>query len=272
MDGIDNLSQLSPALMNNKHDLVKFHEYMLTCPEYKPNKSFTCGPFKDSEEWNVDPNGPTRYNINEYGFRGEWNLDLSRKIRIAVFGDSCTFGVGVDEEDTFVQHLNKMYPSYSLLNFGMVGSSIENIAKCYSVAKRVIEFDFALMLLPDHGRFCWPVYNHPIWQHTNLLPGPGLDPNNKEHLDYFKSNNELLESNRTINYLNWINDIAIDKTLSIWSWSKETNNIIEQVMPESVFANIDPKIVETDHARDHQHPGPKTHKRIAEYWYESLEF
>ena len=84
MDGIDNLSQLSPALMNDKHDLVKFHEYMLTCPEYKPNKSFACGPFKDSEEWNVDPNGPTRYNINEYGFRGDWNLDLSRKVRIKI--------------------------------------------------------------------------------------------------------------------------------------------------------------------------------------------
>ena len=69
MDGIDNLSQLSPALMTNKHDLVKFHEYMLTCPEYKPNQAFTCGPFKDSMEWEVDPTGTT-YNINEYGFRG----------------------------------------------------------------------------------------------------------------------------------------------------------------------------------------------------------
>ena len=75
---------------------------------------------------------------------------------------------------------------------------------------------------------------------------------------------------RQLNYLNWIYDRAFDKNLSIWSWSRETNNIIEQVMPEGVFANIDPKIVETDHARDHQHPGPKTHKRIAEYWFELL--
>lgn len=266
---LKNIGQLSSANKNNIHDLVDFHEFIKYSKEYKTKQEFTCGPFEGSDEWNLLKDSGTQYNINQYGFRGKWDLSKSRKVRIGVFGDSCTFGVGVDEKDTYVSLLQNMFPSYAVFNFGMIGSSIDNIAKCYSVAERIIGFDYALMLLPDYSRFCWPQYEKE-WQHTNMILGSGLDPNNKDHTKYVENYWQELEIHRTINYLNWINDIATDsRILSMWSWSKETNNIIQKVLPKR-FANINSKVVEKDHARDHQHPGPKTHREIAERWFEQI--
>jgi len=271
MDSIsfDNIGQLSPANKKGLHDLVDFHEFMKYSDEYKPKQEFVCGPFYGSDEWNLLKSQGTQYHINEYGFRGKWDLTKNKKVRMAVFGDSCTFGVGVDEKDIYVSRLQEMFPSYTIYNFGMVGSSIDNIAKCYSAAERIIGFDYVLMLLPDYSRFCWPQYEKE-WQHTNMIIGSGLDETNKDHMAYIRNYWEELEMHRTSNYLNWINDIGKDsRILSVWSWSKETNNLIQKIIPNS-FADIDNKIVEIDHARDHQHPGPKTHRKIAEYWFERL--
>ena len=265
------LAQLSPAQITHLDQLVDFNEFIKYSEEYQPNLKFTCGPFKDSNEYNlVGPKG-TQYSINEFGFRGDWDLATSKKVRIGVFGDSCTFGIGVDDKDTYVHLLKQMYPGYSVFNFGMPGGSIDNIAKLYSAAQRLIGFDYVLMLLPDFSRFCWPQYEKE-WQHSNMILGPGLDPDNKKHMQYIDNYFEELEVHRCISYLNWIKDNSKDvRKLSLWSWSKHTNSIIQQTLPEEHFAKITNKDVEIDHARDHQHPGPKTHKRIAELWFEQLE-
>ena len=269
--GHDKLAQLSSAKVTDISQLVDFNEFIKYSDEYQGKKQFTCGPFKDSDEYNlVGPKG-TEYKFNQYGFRGEWDLSTSRKVRIGVFGDSCTFGIGVDEKDTYVNLLKEMYPGYSILNFGMPGGSIDNIAKLYSAAQRLIGFDYVLMLLPDFSRFCWPQYEKE-WQHKNMILGPGLDPSNEDHMAYIRNYWDELEVHRCISYLNWIKDNSNDvRVLSLWSWSKHTNKIIKQCLPEENFARITNKDVEIDHARDHQHPGPKTHKRIAELWFEQLE-
>ena len=269
IEAFNNLGQLSSANKKSLHDLVDFHEFMKYSEEYVKDTEFTCGPFKGSDEYNVVGDQGTRYNINKFGFRGSW--EKTKKKTIGVFGDSCTFGVGVDEKDIYTSLLKNYLPDYDILNFGMVGSSIDNIVKCYSVAERLIGFDKALFLLPDYSRFCWPQYEKE-WQHTNMIIGSGLDETNQDHMNYIRNYWEELEIHRTINYLNWLNDISNinDSIISVWSWSKETNHIIRKTLPKESVALIDPKEVEIDHARDHQHPGPKSHKQIADYWWEQL--
>jgi hypothetical protein len=270
-NGSKNLDELSPARKNSLYDLVDFHEYVK--PSFKstnPRLPFVCGPFKNSTEWELLGDAGTKYYINEYGFRGEWPV-FSKDKKIAVFGDSCTFGVGVDQDDLYTTKLAKYFPDHTIFNFGMVGSSIDNIVKCYSVAERLIGFDKALFFLPDYSRFCWPKYENE-WQHSNIILGPGLDESNKDHMTYIRNYWDELEVHRAINYLNWLNDISNinDSIVSVWSWSRATNDIIRQVLPKESVALIDPGQVEIDHARDHQHPGPKSHEAVADYWWEQL--
>jgi len=267
--GFDKIGQLSPANKKNLHDLVDFHEFIKYSEEYVKDTAFTCGPFKGSDEYNAIGDQGTQYNINKYGFRGSWEKTKNKVI--GVFGDSCTFGVGVDEKDIYTSLLKKYFPNHDVLNFGMVGSSIDNIVKCYSVAERLIGFDKALFLLPDFSRFCWPQYEHE-WQHTNMILGPGLDMSNKDHANYIRNYWEELELHRTIVCLNWLNDISNinDSIISVWSWSKETNQLIRKCLPQESVALINPKEMEIDHARDHQHPGPKSHRQIADYWFEQI--
>jgi len=91
-------------------------------------------------------------------------------------------------------------------------------------------------------------------------------------MEYIQNYWNELEVHRAINYLNWLNDISNinDSIISVWSWSRATNDIIRQVLPKESVALIDPEQVEIDHARDHQHPGPKSHEAIADYWWEQL--
>jgi hypothetical protein len=270
IESFKHIGQLSPANKTQLQDLVDFHEFIKYSPEYKPNKKFTCSPFQDSDEWKLLGTEGTQYTVNEYGFRGEWPSKSKRKT-IGVFGDSCTFGVGVDEDDIYTSKLKKYFKDYDVYNFGMVGSSIDNIAKCYSVAERLIGFDKALFLLPDYSRFCWPQYEEE-WQHKNMILGSGLDTSNADHMAYIRNYWDELEVHRCINYLNWINDVSNinDSILSVWSWGRETNELIRKVLPAESVALISPEDVEIDHARDHQHPGPRSHSAIADYWWEQL--
>ena len=48
-----------------------------------------------------------RYTTNAYGFRGRFDAPASQKVRrYAVVGDSFTFGLGANDEETFVHLLN----------------------------------------------------------------------------------------------------------------------------------------------------------------------
>jgi hypothetical protein len=66
------------------------------------------------------------YEINQYGFRGHsWtNLPSNRK-RIVLLGDSFTFGLGVNEGDTFTACLAQSDPENEYLNFGVPGYSTD---------------------------------------------------------------------------------------------------------------------------------------------------
>jgi hypothetical protein len=65
------------------------------------------------------------YGTDRYGFRVSPALDESRKRRIAWVGDSFTFGLGVDDGDTFVNRLNLLDRGAAHLNYGIPGFSTD---------------------------------------------------------------------------------------------------------------------------------------------------
>jgi len=67
------------------------------------------------------------YTVNPYGFRGDFSREPGGGgRRIAVVGDSFTFGFGVEDDETFVHLLNERSPTGHLfLNFGIPGYSTD---------------------------------------------------------------------------------------------------------------------------------------------------
>jgi len=70
-----------------------------------------------------------RYSTNDYGLRGPWPeaepAAFPRKARVAFLGDSFTFGLGVNDDETFVQRLNETGDTTSYLNAGIAGYSTD---------------------------------------------------------------------------------------------------------------------------------------------------
>ncbi len=67
------------------------------------------------------------YATNRHGFRGAFPVAADGR-RVAVVGDSFTFGLGVADDDTFVARLNAATDGTVFLNFGVPGFSTDQEA------------------------------------------------------------------------------------------------------------------------------------------------
>jgi lysophospholipase L1-like esterase len=67
------------------------------------------------------------YTTNSQGLRGSWPVDGEPResARFAFVGDSFTFGLGVNDDETFVQRLSKTNPAALYLNAGVAGYSTD---------------------------------------------------------------------------------------------------------------------------------------------------
>lgn len=90
-----------------------------------------------------NPDFRARYNTNSYGFRGRFETHSeSPGHHYAFVGDSFTFGMGVDDDETFVHYLNSSAaPGDRYLNFAIPGFSTDQ--EYILIQERVFDF------LPD---------------------------------------------------------------------------------------------------------------------------
>ena len=88
-----------------------------------------------------------RYTTNAYGFRGRFDAPASRKVRrYAVVGDSFTFGLGVNDDQTFVHLLNSRAGDGDFhLNFAVPGFSTDQ--EYLLIRRRVFDFTPAVIML-----------------------------------------------------------------------------------------------------------------------------
>jgi hypothetical protein len=81
--------------------------------------------------WAVAPNvrnlevfGGKRLNTDSHGLRGAREVPFAKTpgtTRIAIFGDSFTFGEEVSDDETFAHQLERLLPGVEVLNFGVHG-------------------------------------------------------------------------------------------------------------------------------------------------------
>jgi hypothetical protein len=77
------------------------------------------------------PYGKSFISFNQTGIRGQKIYSKKKPqgtTRIAVFGDSYTFGEDVNDEETYSAQLEKLLPQSEVLNFGVHGYGIDQMA------------------------------------------------------------------------------------------------------------------------------------------------
>ena len=87
------------------------------------------------------------YSINRYGFRGDFRETADKDEKaFAIVGDSFSFGLGVNDSDTFVKRLNsRAGQQHSYLNFSVPGYSTDQ--ELLLVQQRVLVFHPDVVLL-----------------------------------------------------------------------------------------------------------------------------
>lgn len=88
-----------------------------------------------------------RYTTNAYGFRGRFDAPASQKVRRYAFvGDSFTFGLGVNDEETFVHLLNARAGDGGFyLNFAVPAFSTDQ--EYLLIRRRVFDFKPSVIVL-----------------------------------------------------------------------------------------------------------------------------
>jgi hypothetical protein len=205
-----------------------------------------------------------QYFINPYNFRGKWNLDTDKKIKIACFGDSFTFGDGIKQEDTYIERIREMIPAAELYNVGRGGASFERVVRTFAAFVKCVDIDIAVFTFPHiHREF----FIDDSALAVDLIPNPHQK---NAHWNYMLPFFELHENYQKtklsfgVNYIFDISDILGIKVL-FTSWDTPTYGLLKICAPEHTANKIFPNNLDNKMARDKQHPGPKSQLRHAKH-------
>lgn len=259
-DNLKSYSKHMPSLVKTVEDLKPFGFLNETGYEkrFADNQEFIeIETVQDAEVKNFEQD-PWVYTIGKNNFRGIWDFDDSRS-RIGFFGCSFTFGEGIKAEDTFVNTVSNEL-NLNPFNFGIAGCGVERVARLFSSATSVIDFDYAVVTLPGWHR---QLHLETDGSMVNLIPH--WAPKGYQKLtDLLTEVDEEYYVIRAATSINWIYDIAKYKGIKLIfsSWDHPQNDFCKLAFPENTinpFPNVDDKC-----ARDGMHPGPKSQQAHAE--------
>jgi hypothetical protein len=210
------------------------------------------------------------YNINKYGFRGDWQLGCKEK-SVAFFGCSFTFGIGIAEQDSFTTLIGK-HLNARVFNFGVPGGSINRAARYYSLASREQRFNYTIFLVPHIGRIEIPIAKRNV-EMINLVPNwasISKDEERKRMQIYNALDNNYLAAD-TLRSIDHCVQIAKQQHTRVYftSWDMPTYDLIYDYLgkdSEHILPWFDAIEYETqiNMARDGAHPGPTSHRKFFE--------
>lgn len=226
-----------------------------------------------------------RYYINDYACRGDWSINTphSDHLKIAVFGCSFTFGVGIDEDETWhaqVKKLLKTDKPIQLINLGYPGGSINKVLKMYKFLTDVYAIDIAIFLLPTHWREEYP-------EHVNKLGTsfhnfiPNVNPHGlllhkwEEFYMFATEETQIYNAVRAVSHIDAIGQSKnIETYFSTWDfplYNYLKNNYLtkKQLLPYYEFLE-NHKGIKDGFARDGNHPGPLSNQHFANQILEHL--
>lgn len=213
------------------------------------------------------------YYINKYGARGDWNIETQKDdyLKIAVFGCSFTFGVGLPENKTwasqFVQKLEVDRP-IQLINLGYPGGSIAKNLKHFKYLTDIYKIDIAIFLLPTHWREEYSEYytsDHPVTFY-NFIPNFALEYKKEKWEQYYTYSTDGTRFYDMVKMISYMELIASTKGIETYysSWDEQTLNFIRehklvkiyQILPYFKFLeNMLGPHLNMKYARDGFHPG-----------------
>lgn len=213
------------------------------------------------------------YYINTYGARGNWSIEEQHDdcLKIAVFGCSFTFGVGIPENKTwaaqFVQKLQTKKP-VQLINLGYPGGSIAKNLKHFKYLTDVYKIDMAIFLLPTHWREEFADYftsDFPV-HYYNLIPNFALEYKKEKWEQFYAYSTDGTRFYEMLRMISYMELIASVKNIETYysSWDEQTLNFIRehklvklnQILPYFKFLeNMLGPHLKNKYARDGFHPG-----------------
>ena len=119
------------------------------------------------------------YNINNSGYRTEeWN-NIDWKKSIVILGCSCTYGVGLAEDETISYNVEKL-TDRPTINLGMPGISNQAIVQNLSILSNNFPTPYAVIINwtgPDRFRYFFDnkIYDAGGWDLNNTSLHDGLD-------------------------------------------------------------------------------------------------
>jgi len=188
---------------------------------------------------------PVKYTLNSYGYRCLEFEDIDWDNSILTFGCSHTFGLGVDDTDTWPYQLSKIL-DYPVVNLGTPGAALWSLVPNIKTIAESFNPKCVILQVPESNR----IANFSKNNYTKTI-GPWFKPGSKEYVYWSERNRWPSNAEKWeefgIDYINKLLPKGIDCSFSL-----------------STSTNVDFTIKEKlDYARDNKHRGPKTNQEIA---------
>jgi len=200
------------------------------------------------------------YLVNSDGYRTyEWK-DINWPEAIVIFGCSCTFGVGLAQDETLPYYLEKL-TGRQTVNLGVGGGSNEVMLNNCAAMINHFELPYAVI-------FNWTDMKRFRYYKEKSYEDIGRWSKNNIGYDLLKLMSSDPYHINSLNYLNLLEAKALLKNRSKFfnvTFFKETNEVMGC---ENFFDYMENK----DYARDRIHPGKDSMLRMAKYIASTLEF
>lgn len=203
-----------------------------------------------------------KYSINRYNFRDTWDFSHTNKIKIGCFGDSFTFGDGVESSGTYSKYLENLYQVRSY-NVGKGGSSAERVARTFAAFVKFVDIDIAVITLPHIYR---ELFIDDYGTLVDLIPVADTNNHHHKYMEQYLGLHEHHQLTKLSLITNYIMDIADLKNIKVLfsTWDVPTYNLLKSIVPDNLMADIFPSDIDSKKARDLGHPGKLAHKKHAE--------
>jgi hypothetical protein len=91
------------------------------------------------------PEASFTYSNNSLGFRGGTEYGPKTKPRVLLLGDSITYGLGVNDDQTFAFLLQQQIPQYEFINAGNPNTGTDYALKFYQLRGRSLQPDVVVL-------------------------------------------------------------------------------------------------------------------------------
>ncbi len=123
-----------------------------------------------------------KYSTNEFGFRNMQNKHHLSKKNIITIGCSFTFGIGVNDNETYPFFLQNLLPNYNVYNAGVAGYGLAHVVRMLELSDSFFPKNlknsrptFVYLLFNEHimrtvGKVSWDQYRYPHYILKNDYP------------------------------------------------------------------------------------------------------